>query len=257
VQLAGSSALVTGGTSGLGRATARMLAASGASVVVLARRPVTDRSEDDGDISYACGDVCDTAAVTSAVSAAVAGGPLRSLVVCAGYGDHARTIGRDGRYESAHDLDRFRAVLETNLVGAFNCVRIAATAMSRNIADDAGQCGAIVLTSSASAFDGQVGQAAYAASKAGLHGLVLPLARDLASAGVRVNVLVPGAFDTPIYGPGGVDDDLRRRIGEAVVFPRRMGQPAEFANAVHLLLTNDYMNGAVVRLDAGLRTLPR
>ncbi len=195
--------------------------------------------------------------VSGAVVAAAALAPLRSLVVCAGYGDHQRTIGRDGRYESAYDLDRFRAVVETNLVGAFNCVRLAATVMSRNLADADGQRGAIVLTSSVSAYDGQIGQAAYAASKAALHGLVLPVARDLAPAGIRVNVLVPGAFDTPIYGPDGVGEALRKRLNEAIVFPKRMGHAEEFAAAALMLLTNDYVNASILRIDAGLRTLPR
>lgn len=258
MRLDGTSALVAGGSSGLGAATARALAARGAHVVVLARGRSRGRevaAEIGGRFWH--GDVCDPAAVAAAVDLAGELAPLTSLVVCAGFGDHQRTVGRDGRYESAHDLDRFRAVVETNLVGAYNCVRLAATAMSRNQQSQTGERGAIVLTSSVAAFDGQVGQAAYAASKAALHGLVLPVARDLAPLGIRINVLAAGAFDTPIYGPAGVDDELRSRIDAAVVFPRRLGHPDEFADMVCALLANDYVNAEVVRLDAGLRTLPR
>jgi NAD(P)-dependent dehydrogenase (short-subunit alcohol dehydrogenase family) len=257
MNLSGTSAVVAGGTSGLGAATALALAAHGASVVVLARNASERELPTQVRIAFAAGDVTDPAAVSSAIEQAAAGAPLRSLVVCAGYGDHQRTIGRDGRYESAYDLDRFRAVVETNLVGAFNCVRLAATVMSRNLGGADGQRGAIVLTSSVSACDGQIGQAAYAASKAALHGLVLPVARDLAPAGIRVNVIVPGAFDTPIYGPGGAGDALRQRLSDAVVFPKRMGHAEEFAAAAVMLLTNDYVNGTILRIDAGLRTLPR
>jgi NAD(P)-dependent dehydrogenase (short-subunit alcohol dehydrogenase family) len=256
MNISGTSAVVAGGTSGLGAATARVLAAHEASVVVLARSAPAPEPRQER-IVFAAGDVSDPAAVSSAIEQAAARAPLRSLVVCAGYGDHQRTIGRDGRYESACDLDRFRAVVETNLVGAFNCVRLAATVMSRNLACAGGQRGAIVLTSSVSAYDGQVGQAAYAASKAALHGLALPVARDLAPAGIRINILVPGAFDTPIYGPDGVDETLRERLSEAVVFPKRMGRAEEFAAAALMLLTNDYVNGTILRIDAGLRTLPR
>ena len=222
MNVSGTSAFVAGGTSGLGAATARVLAAHGASVVVLARNARRPGPKAQPRIAFVAGDVSDPAAVSSAIEQAAIRAPLRSLVVCAGFGDHQRTIGRDGCYESACDLDRFRAVVETNLVGAFNCVRLAATVMSRNRADADGQRGAIVLTSSVSAYDGQIGQAAYAASKAALHGLVLPVARDLAPAGIRINVLVPGAFDTPIYGPDGVGEALRERLSEAVVFPKSL-----------------------------------
>jgi NAD(P)-dependent dehydrogenase (short-subunit alcohol dehydrogenase family) len=258
VELHGTSAVVVGGSSGLGLATARALVSRRVHVVLLARDRVRGAASAERiGATYCAGDARDTAAVVDALEAATSRAPVRSLVVCAGSGHAERTIGRDGRYESAHDLDAFREVVETNLVATFNCVRLGATAIARAPADPDGQRGCVVLTSSAAAHAGQVGQAAYAAAKAGLAGLLLPVARDLAPVGIRVNAVRPAGFDTAMYGPAGVSDALRGRLAEGTVFPPRMGRPDEFAGVVLELLTNDYLNATTIDLDAGTRTLPR
>jgi NAD(P)-dependent dehydrogenase (short-subunit alcohol dehydrogenase family) len=258
VELTGTSGLVVGGSSGLGLATARALVSRGVRVVVLSRNePRGAESAERIGATYCPGDAADAHAVVAALDTATSRAPLRSLVVCAGTGHAERTIGRDGRYESAHDLDAFREVVEANLVGTFNCVRLGATAMARQPADAEGQRGCVVLTSSAAAHAGQVGQAAYAAAKAGLAGLLLPVARDLAPAGIRINAVRPAGFDTGMYGPNGVSDALRGRLADSAIFPSRMGRPEEFAGLVLELLTNDYLNATTIDLDAGTRTLPR
>ena len=203
MRIDGTSAIVTGGASGLGEATARALANRGVLVVI------ADVQDDKGEHmakevggSFAHTDVADTDQVVAAVEAARALGPLWSLVNCAGVGWAARTIGKDGQYASAHDLDLYKRVIEINLIGTFNCIRIAATAMSANEPDADGCRGAIVNTSSVAAEDGQIGQAAYSSSKGGIVGMTLPVARDLSAVGVRVNTILPGLIDTPIYGSG-------------------------------------------------------
>lgn len=258
MKLEGTSALVIGGSSGLGFATAQQLSRLGVAVVIVARDP--DRGERAaGSIgaTFVRGDLIDTEAIIGAVERAFAIAPLRSLVVTAGRGYARRTIGRDGDYESAHDVESLRELLELNVVGTFNCVRLAATAMSRTSADAAGQRGAIVLTSSAAAKSAQVGQVAYAVSKAAVLGMVLPVARDLAPVGIRINAIVPGGFETEIYGPSGPPDALRRLVSESTVFPKRMGLPDEFASLALELLSNDYLNATSVDLDAGTRVLPK
>lgn len=258
MRLAGTSAVVVGGSSGLGLAAAARLGAQGVRLVILSRDPARGR-EAAGRLgaTHQPGDAADPDAVLAAVSDAESMGPFRSLVVCAGAGHAERTIGRDGDHRSAHDLDAFRRALEANLVGPFNCVRLAAGAMSRQVPDDDGLRGSIVLTSSLASRAGQVGQAAYAAAKAGLEGLLLPVARDLAPAGIRINAVRPAGFDTALYGPAGVDDALRNRLADSAVLPRRMGRPAEFAGVVLELLRNDYLNATTIELDAGTRLLPR
>jgi len=258
MRLAGTSALVAGGTSGLGLATAAMLVEKGAHVVVLGR----DRGRGEAaaariGAAFEAGDVVDDAAVVSAIERASAHGPLRALVVCAGVGFARRTIGRDGEYASAHDLDPMRRLLETNVVGTFNCVRLGATAISRTSADEDGQRGAVVLTASAAAKAAQVGQVAYATSKAAVLGMVLPLARDLAPVGIRVNAISPGGFETGIFGPEGPPEELRAAVAGSTIFPRRMGAPNEFATMALELLTNGYLNATNVDLDAGTRILPK
>jgi NAD(P)-dependent dehydrogenase (short-subunit alcohol dehydrogenase family) len=258
VRLEGTSAIVTGGASGLGAATARALAARGARVVVADiqdERGAALAAEVGG--AYARTDVADTEQVIAAVEVARAQAPLWSLVNCAGVGWAARTIGKDGQYASAHDLDLYRRVLEVNLVGTFNCTRLAATAMSANEPDADGCRGAIVNTASIAAEDGQIGQAAYSSSKGGIVGMTLPVARDLAAVGVRVNTILPGLIDTPIYGSGERAEQFKERLGTAVLFPHRMGRADEFASMAIELLTNSYVNAACVRLDAGTRLQPK
>ena len=258
MELQGTSAIVTGGASGLGAATARALAARGVTVVV------ADIQDDKGESlaaeiggRYVRTDVADTDQVIAAVEAAKGLGPLWSLVNCAGVGWAARTIGKDGQYASAHDLDLYKKVLEINLIGTFNCIRLAATAMSANEPDDDGCRGAIVNTASVAAEDGQIGQAAYSSSKGGIVGMTLPVARDLSAVGVRVNSILPGLIDTPIYGEGEGAEQFKERLGVAVLFPKRLGRGDEFASMVIELLTNSYMNAECVRLDAGIRMQPK
>ena len=258
MELQGTSAIVTGAASGLGAATARALTARGVRVVV------ADIQDDKGAAlaaelggRYVRTDVADTDQVIAAVETAKGLGPLWSLVNCAGVGWAARTIGKDGQYGSAHDLDLYKKVLEINLIGTFNCIRLAATAMSANEPDDDGCRGAIVNTSSVAAEDGQIGQVAYSSSKGGVVGLTLPLARDLAVIGVRVNCILPGLIDTPIYGEGESAEQFKERLGVAVLFPKRLGRGEEFASMVIELLTNNYMNAECVRLDAGIRMQPK
>lgn len=257
MDLADTSALVMGGSSGLGLATATALVAHGVRVVVAARD--AERGEAAARSAGAVfrqADAGDPVAVTAALEAAAELAPLRSLVVCAGSGHGERLVGRNRGYDSAHGLDSFRGTLEVNLVGPFNCLRLAATAIARQEPEPGGLRGAIVLTSSFSAGGGVRGQVAYAAAKAGLLGLLLPAARDLAELGIRVNAIRPAGFDTAAFGPDGVTADLRVRLGRAAVAPRRMGRPEEFASLAVHLLTNDYLNATTVDLDAGTRMLP-
>jgi NAD(P)-dependent dehydrogenase (short-subunit alcohol dehydrogenase family) len=254
----GSSAIVTGGASGLGEATVRLLAKRGARVVVL------DMNGDRGEAlakevggMFAPADVTKTDDVIAAVEAAKELGPLRSLVNCAGIGAASRTIGKDGSYESAHNLDYFIKVISVNLIGTFNCVRLAATAMSLTepLADN--ERGAIVNTASLAAFDGQIGQAAYSASKGGVVGMTLPIARDLAVVGVRINTIAPGLIDTPIYGSGEGSEAFKAKLKRDVVFPDRLGTSDEFASLALELLTNSYMNGETIRIDGAARLQPK
>lgn len=254
MDLQGVSALVTGGASGLGAATSRRLAEAGASVVVV------DLQEDLGERVaaeiggvFVVADVTDAAQVETAVTAAAEMGPLRALVNCAGIGPPARTLNRDG---TPHDLDRFQKVISVNLIGTFNSIRLAAAAMSRTpVVDDYGSRGAIVNTASVAAFDGQIGQAAYSASKGGVVGMTLPVARDLSSVGIRVNTIAPGLIDTPLLA--GLPEAARESLGEQVLFPRRLGQPEEYARLALHLLTHDYMNGETIRMDGGIRMAPK
>jgi NAD(P)-dependent dehydrogenase (short-subunit alcohol dehydrogenase family) len=255
----GSSAIVTGGASGLGEATARLLAGRGARVVV------ADLQADKGDaVAGAVGgrfvrtDVTDADSVIEAVEAAKDLGPLRVLVNCAGIGWPQRTIGKDGQYDSAHDLDIFTKVIQINLIGTFNCIRLAATAMSQTEPlDDSGERGAIVNTASVAAFDGQIGQAAYSASKGGVVGMTLPIARDLAAVGIRVNTIAPGLIDTPIYGQGEGAEQFKDRLKVGVLFPHRLGTADEFATLAVELVTNSYMNAETIRVDGGIRMQPK
>jgi NAD(P)-dependent dehydrogenase (short-subunit alcohol dehydrogenase family) len=258
MEISGAAALVTGGASGLGEATARLLAERGAKVAVLDLDEQRGQKVADelGGI-FARADVRDEAQVIAAVDAASALGPLRVLVNCAGLSIPARTIGRDGEYGSAHDLDTFTFLIGVNLIGTFNCARLAATAMSRLDPDADGQRGAILNTASVAAFDGQIGQAAYSASKGGIVGMTLPLARDLAVVGIRVNAIAPGLIDTPIYDSAPDPAEFKDRLRRDTLFPARLGRAEEFASLALELLTNSYMNAEVVRLDAGARLQPK
>ncbi|MBT0567454.1 SDR family NAD(P)-dependent oxidoreductase [Williamsia sp. CHRR-6] len=258
MDITGASAIVTGGASGIGEASARQLAAKGAKVVV------ADLQADKGEALakeiggvFVSVDVTDTEQIKAAVDKALELGPLRALVNSAGIGSAQRTIGRDGEYDSAFNLDIYKKVIAINLIGTFDCIRLAATAMSRAEATDTGEKGAIVNMASVAAFDGQIGQVAYSSSKGGVVGMTLPVARDLAAAGIRVNTVAPGLIDTPIYGSGPESEAFKAHLGESVLFPKRLGQPDELASMVIELITNSYMNAEVVRVDGGIRLPPK
>jgi NAD(P)-dependent dehydrogenase (short-subunit alcohol dehydrogenase family) len=258
MELTNTSAVVTGGASGLGEATARLLAERGVKVVLadLNDEAGTKVAKEIGGAYSHC-DVTNTDEVIAAIEAAKALAPLWSTVNCAGVGWATRTIGKDGEYASAHDLDVYRKVIEINLIGTYNVCRLAATAMSHNTPDADNSRGAIVNTASVAAEDGQIGQAAYSSSKGGIVGLTLPLARDVAPIGVRVNTILPGLIDTPIYGTGTASEEFKARLGAGVLFPKRLGYADEFASLAVELLTNSYMNAESVRLDAGIRMQPK
>ena len=259
MDLNGISAIVTGGASGLGEATSRLLASRGARVVIVDMNP--DKGEavaKDIDGVFAQADVANPEQVIAAVEAAKELGPLRAMVTAAGIGWPSRTIGKDGQYESAHDLDIYRKVLEVNLVGTFNCIRLAATAMSQTEPlNEDGERGAIVTVTSVAAFDGQIGQAAYSSSKGGVVGMTLPIARDLSAVGVRVNCIAPGLIDTPIYGQGEGSEAFKEKLKRDVLFPKRLGTADEFATMAIELLANSYMNAEVIRVDGGVRMQPK
>jgi NAD(P)-dependent dehydrogenase (short-subunit alcohol dehydrogenase family) len=207
---------------------------------------------------FARTDVTDTDQVIAAVDAAAELGPLRTVVTAAGLGWATRTIGRDGEYASAHPLEPFQRIIGINLVGTFNTIRLAATAISRTEpVDEFGERGAIVTLASLAAFDGQIGQAAYSASKGGVVGMTLPIARDLAVVGVRLNCVAPGLFDTPIYGEGEAAEQFKQKLSRDVLFPKRLGTADELATVIAELLTNSYMNGEVLRVDGGARLQPK
>jgi NAD(P)-dependent dehydrogenase (short-subunit alcohol dehydrogenase family) len=254
----GISAIVTGGGSGLGAATARLLAARGAKVVVV------DMQDEKGEAVakeiggvFAHANVADPDEVIAAVEAAKELGPLRALVNAVGIGWATRTIGRDGQYASAHDLDMYRRVIEVNLIGTFNCLRLAATAMSQNEPQADNERGAVVNVTSVAAFDGQIGQAAYSSSKGGVVGLTLPVARDLSASGIRVNTIAPGLIDTPIYGEGEGSEAFKANLQKGVLFPNRLGYPDELARMVVECVLNSYMNAETIRVDGGIRMPPK
>ena len=253
-----AAALVTGGASGLGLAVAERLAADGARVVI-ADLPGSAGAEVATRLggAFAATDVRDTAQVQAAVDAAVALGPLRVVVCCAGIATAHRTVGRDGPFPA----ELFRRTIEVNLIGAFETIRLAAVAMAATepepdaVAGGPGDRGVIVTTASVAAFDGQIGQAAYSASKAGVAGMTLPIARDLAAAGIRVVSIAPGIMDTPMLA--GLPEEARASLGAQVPHPARLGAPAEFAALVAHVVENGYLNGEVIRLDGAIRMAPR
>jgi NAD(P)-dependent dehydrogenase (short-subunit alcohol dehydrogenase family) len=256
MELEGASVLVTGGASGIGEASARRLS-------VLGARPVIcDLNEEKGKAvaselkgEFVKTDVSDPEQVQAAVDAALRLGPLRALVNGAGIGNANRTVNREGK---PFPLDQFEFVIRVNLIGTFNCLRLAAAAMSQqDPVDHEGQRGAIVNIASVAAFDGQIGQAAYSASKGGVVGLTLPVARDLSAVGIRVNCIAPGLIDTPIYGKGEASEQFKANLGRNVLFPKRLGQASELASMVAECITNDYMNGETLRVDGGIRMPPK
>ncbi|MBA3287806.1 MAG: SDR family NAD(P)-dependent oxidoreductase, partial [Acidimicrobiia bacterium] len=184
-------------------------------------------------------------------------GPVRVLVNSAGIGWAQRTVGKDGSYDSAANLEAFKKVIAINLIGSFDCIRIAATAMSTTEPLESGERGAVVNVASVAAFDGQIGQAAYSASKGGVVGMTLPVARDLAAVGVRVNTVAPGLIDTPIYGQGDASEAFKANLRQGVLFPHRLGSPDELASVVLECVTNSYLNAETIRVDGGIRMPPK
>ena len=252
MEIEGTSALVAGGASGLGEATARALAERGAHVVVAdlnAEKGEALASEIGGSFSQT--DVTDEEAVSAAVAKATEAGELRISVSCAGIGWAQRVTGKQG----PHPLDLFNNVVKVNLIGTFNVLRLAATAMNENEPLDTGERGVCINTASIAGYDGQIGQTAYASSKAGVIGLTLPAARDLASRGIRVLTIAPGTFDTPMLAM--LPEEARTALGAAIPFPSRLGRPAEFAALAIHMVENSMLNGEVVRLDGALRMPPK
>jgi len=250
VNIEGTGAIVTGGASGLGAATARALAGAGANVTIFdLQDELGDAVADEIGGSYRRTDVTSADEVASGVGAIDA---LRVVVNCAGIGDAARIVSRDG--EPAN-VDAFHRVIEVNLVGTFNVLTHAAAAMAGNDPDDHGERGVVISTASVAAYEGQIGQAAYAASKAGIVGLTLPAARDLSSSGIRVNAIAPGIIDTPMLA--GVTQEFRETLELSIPFPKRLGSPEDYASLVLEIVRNSYLNGETIRLDGALRMGPR
>ena len=256
MRIDGSCALVTGGGSGLGEATARELVRRGARVAILdLERSAGARiaAELGSAACFAAGDVTSEEQVRVAVDKAIAGfGPLRILVNCAGIGSAQRTVEKDGK---PFDLAAFRRTLEVNLVGTFNAIRLAASRMLGNDPDEGGERGVVVNTASVAAFEGQIGQAAYSASKGGIVGMTLPIARDLARHGIRVCTIAPGLFDTPLLRS--LPEEARKALGASVPFPPRLGQPPEYALLACQIVENPMLNGETIRLDGAIRMAPR
>jgi len=255
MELNGAVALVTGGASGLGEATVRRLHAAGAGVVIFdknAERGAQVASELGSRAVFADGDVTSEESVQAGIGLATEMGDLRVAVSCAGAGMVGRTVDRNG---APHDLKTFEWVIRLNLIGTFNVARLAAAQMSHNEPNAGGERGVIVNTASIAAFDGQIGQVAYSASKGGVVGMTLPMARDLGVLGIRVMTIAPGSFDTPIFGFAG--DKMKEGLTSIVPFPNRMGNPDEYAQLVEHIATNAYLNGEVIRIDGAVRFPPK
>jgi NAD(P)-dependent dehydrogenase (short-subunit alcohol dehydrogenase family) len=246
-----SSAIVTGGASGLGAATAHALAAAGATVFAFDLEASIAAAPAVAGIVFVEGDVTIPDDVRRLVALASAEMPLRTVVNCAGIGPSMRILGKQG----SHDLDLYAKVIQINLIGTFTVLTLAAEAMAAAEPDAQGQRGVIINTASVAAYDGQIGQAAYSSSKAGIVGLTLPAARDLAQRGIRVNTIAPGVMETPMIAT--VSEEFRTALAAGVPFPQRLGRPAEFAKLVLSIIDNDYLNGETIRLDGALRMAPR
>ena len=255
MKIAGSTTLITGGASGLGRATAQRIRAAGGNVVLLdlAKSAGADAAATLGEGAlFAPGDVTSADDVSAALDAAVKRfGGLQGLVNCAGIGTADKTFGKRG----SADLAGFTRVIQVNLIGTFNCIRLAAARMAENAPNAEGERGVIVNTASVAAFDGQIGQAAYSASKGGIVGMTLPIARDLAELGIRVCTIAPGLFDTPLLA--GLPEAARASLGKQVPFPSRLGQPSEYAALAAHIMENAMLNGETIRLDGAIRMQPR
>ncbi len=255
MRVEGRGALVAGGASGLGEATARALAGAGASVTIAdlnAEKGAALAAELGASASFVEADVTDEAGVSAAVErAAAADGGLRISVCCAGIGWAERIAHKGG----PHNLEYFSNVVKVNLIGTFNVLRLAAATMSENEPDEEGERGVCVNTASIAAFDGQIGQVAYAASKGGIVGMTLPAARDMASRGVRVVTIAPGLFDTPLLAA--LPEEAREALGAGIPFPSRLGRPAEYAQLVGQIVANPMLNGETIRLDGALRMPPK
>ncbi len=252
MQLNDTAAIVTGGASGLGAATAAALADKGALVFAFDLPTAIESAPTVERVTYVAVDVTDPDQVAEAVAvAAGAGVPLRTVVNCAGIGPSMRILGRNG----PHDLAFFAKVVQVNLIGTFNVLTLAAQEIAKTEPLEHGARGVVVNTASVAAFDGQVGQAAYASSKGGVVGLTLPAARDLAQHGIRVNTIAPGIVETPMLAT--VSEEFRAGLAAGVPFPQRLGKPEEFAALALHLIEHDYMNGETVRMDGALRMAPR
>ncbi|NWG30611.1 MAG: SDR family NAD(P)-dependent oxidoreductase [Rhodocyclaceae bacterium] len=253
MQIKDSVFIVTGGASGLGAGASRLLAEQGAKVVIADLNRAAGEALAAGlGARFIETNVADEASAQACVAAALeAFGAVHGLVGCAGIVMGEKTVGKDG----AHRLETFRRVIEVNLVGAFNMIRLAAEAMGQNAPNAEGERGVIVNTASVAAFDGQIGQAAYAASKGGIVGMTLPIARDLARMGIRVMTIAPGIMETPMMA--GMSEEVRDALGKMVPFPPRLGRPEEFASLVAEIVRNPYLNGETIRLDGAIRMQPK
>jgi NAD(P)-dependent dehydrogenase (short-subunit alcohol dehydrogenase family) len=252
MQIAGKVFIVTGGASGLGEGTVRMLVREGAQVVVADVQADKGQAlaQELGAVFVKC-DVTQEADARAVIAAATAAGKLFGLVNCAGIGPAAKTVGKDG----AHDLGLFAKVIGINLVGSFNMIRLAAEAMSKNAPEPTGERGVIISTASVAAYDGQIGQAAYAASKGGIVGMTLPIARDLARNGIRNMTIAPGIFGTPMLF--GMPQEVQDALAASVPFPSRLGTPGDYAKLAQHIIENDMLNGEVIRLDGAIRMAPK
>lgn len=244
--------IVTGGASGLGAGTARMLTSKGAKVVL------ADVQDEAGQAlarelqqTYVHCDVTQEADAQAVVDAAVGVGQLFGLINCAGVAPATRTVGKNG----PHPLDMFKKVVEINLIGTFNMCRLAAAAMSQNAPEPTGERGVLINTASVAAFDGQIGQTAYASSKAGVAGMTLPLARDLCKLGIRCVTIAPGIFGTPMVF--GMPQEVQDSLAASIPFPSRLGKPEDYAKLVHHIIDNDMLNGETIRLDGAIRMAPK
>ena len=249
MKIEGKLAIVTGGASGLGGACSRMIAAAGARVLIV------DVNQDAGQALAAeiggqvtASDITDAAAMQNVIAQA---GTVHVLINCAGIGMSQRVIGKEG----PAPLDAFERVIRVNLIGTYNCIRLAASAMALNAPDEGGERGVIVNTASIAAFDGQIGQSAYSASKGGIVGMTLPLARDLSKLGIRVMTIAPGVMDTPLLAK--LPPQVKVELGAQVPYPARLGQPEEFASLARHIIENAYLNGETIRLDGALRMPPK